>query len=77
MRPIDAGSAQGHRGGMPADATPAIHREPDGSVLLVYPGGRRLRILPDGRVEGLRLMERVLVAALRHIGGTRGRLHHR
>lgn len=73
MRPIDAGSAPGHRGGMSADAVPAVHHEPDGTVLLVYPGGRRLRVLPDGRVEGLRSMERLLLAALRLVGHLRGR----
>lgn len=73
MRPIDAGSAPEHRVGMPDDAPPAVHRELDGSVLLVYPGGRRLRVLPDGRVEGLRSMERLLLAALRLVGHLRGR----
>jgi hypothetical protein len=58
---------------MPADAVPAVHCEPDGTVLLVYPGGRRLRILPNGRVEGLRSMERLLLAALRLVRRIRGR----
>lgn len=49
---------------MRADATPAIHREPDGSVLLVYPGGQRLRILLDGRVEGLSVMARLVMLLL-------------
>ncbi|GAA4412400.1 hypothetical protein GCM10023089_29040 [Quisquiliibacterium transsilvanicum] len=58
---------------IPAVVMPAIHREPDGSVLLVYPCGRRLRILLDGRVEGLSPTKWLLVAALRVIGYVCGR----
>jgi hypothetical protein len=68
MRPIDVGSRPGHRSKMPADAVPAIYREPDGAVLIVYADGRRLRIHADGRVQGLGRMERLLLAAMRVFG---------
>lgn len=41
-----------------------------GDVLLVYPSGRALRIKPDGLVEGLGTIERLVLrlAALRDAG---------
>lgn len=62
---------------MPADDVPAIHREPDGAVLLVYPGGRRIRILPGGHVEGLKPLERLFMVALRAVGTARERRRFR
>ncbi|GAA4416993.1 hypothetical protein GCM10023089_39530 [Quisquiliibacterium transsilvanicum] len=59
---------------MRADVAPAIHREPDGTVLLVYSDGRRVRIHPDGRIEGLGRAERLLLGMLQVFGAVRRRL---